>query len=109
MNKQKQIDLIRKKNAELSQQLDDMRFKLEFDSQLNRNGYQRAKDLIDDLEKIKQDWGFAVNDLNDKREIYSDLISELQKIKNIMASMGFKIPWYRRIMNKFKKAINKSR
>lgn len=102
MNRQKQMDIIRKKNAELSKQLDDMRFKLEFDSQLNSEGYQRAKDLINDLEKIKQEWLLTLDDLNDKREKYSYLISDLQKIKNIMVGMGFKIPWYKKIINKLK-------
>lgn len=109
MNKAKQMDRIRKRNAELSKQLDEMRFKLEFNSQLNMNGYQHAKDLIDDLEKIKQDWMFAVNDLNNKREEYADLITDLQKMKDIMVSMGFKIPWHKKIINKFKNAINMSK
>lgn len=102
MNNLKQINAIRKRNAELTKQLNDMRFKLEFDSQLNMNGYKRAKDLIDDLEKIKQDWMLSLNDLNDKRMKYSYLIADLQEIKNIMVSMGFKIPWYKKIINKFK-------
>lgn len=101
MNKSKQADIIRKRNAELSQQLDELRFKLEFDSQLNKEGYQRAKDLINDLEHIKQEWIFALDDLNDKREKYSDLISDLQNIKHIMVDMGFKIPLYKKIINKF--------
>lgn len=102
MNGVKQIEKIRKRNAELSKQLDDMRFKLEFDSQLNMNGYQRAKDLIDDLERIKNDWIVSLDDLNDKRIKYSYLITDLQEIKNIMVNMGFKIPWYKKIINKLK-------
>ena len=102
MNKQKQIDLIRKKNAELSKQLDDMRFKLESNTQLNMEGYKKAKDLIVELEEIKQDWLSTLYDLNNQRERYSDLINDLQKIKNIMVSMNFKIPWYKKIINKLK-------
>lgn len=103
MNRQKQIDMIRRKNAELSKQLDDLRFKLEYDSQLNSNAVERAKNLIDDLEKIKQDWLSTLNDLNNKREKYSELITDLQKIKNIMVNRGFKIPWYKKVINRFKK------
>ena len=102
MGKEKQMDIVRKRNAELTKQLEDMKFKLEFNSQLNMNGYKQAKDLIGDLEKIKQDWLSAIEDLNNKREKYSNLIVDLQKIKNIMIHRGFKIPWYRKIINKLK-------
>lgn len=102
MNKLKQVDVVRKRNAELTKQLDDMRFKLEFDSQLNMQGYQRAKDLINDLEKIKHNWINALDDLNDKRAKYDCLINELQEMKKAMVSIGFKIPWYRKIINKLK-------
>lgn len=102
MNRLKEVDMIRKRNAELTKQLDDAKFNLEVNSQLNMEGYKRAKDLIDDLEKIKQDWTFALNDLNDKRTKYSNLIADLQEIKNIMINMGFKISWYKKIKNKFK-------
>ena len=102
MNRQKQIEIIRKRNTELSKQLDDVKFQLEFNSQLNSEGYQRARDLIVDLEKIKQEWLIALDDLNDKREKYSYLISDLQEMKTIMVNMGFKIPWYKKIANKLK-------
>ena len=102
MNKAKQMELIRKRNKELTEQLDDMRFKLEFDSQLNSKGYQRAKDLIADLGKIKQDWLEALDDLNEKRTQYSFLIADLQSMKKVMCSMGFKIPWYKKVINKLK-------
>lgn len=103
MNNVKQVDMIRKRNAELTKQLDNLKFQLEFNSQLNMKGYQSAKDLISDLEQIKHDWMLALDDLNDKRMKYSELISDLQKIKNIMVDNGFKIPWYRKVMNKLKR------
>lgn len=102
MNRLKQVDVIRKRNAELTKQLDDLKFQLEFKSQLNMKGYQKAKELIDDLEKIKQDWTVALDDLNNKRIKYSNLIADLQTIKHIMANRGFKIPWYNKIINKIK-------
>jgi chromosome segregation ATPase len=102
MDKSKQVEAIRKRNSELTKQLEDIRFELEFNSQLNTKGYQRAKDLIEELEQIKQDWTLALEDLNDKREKYSILIADLQKIKKIMTNMGFKIPWHKKIINKLR-------
>ena len=74
MNKVKQLETIRKHNLELSHQLDEAKFELEYNSKLNAEGYQRAKDLIDDLYGIKK----------------------------IMTDVGFKIPWYKKIINKLK-------
>ena len=102
MNRLKQADMIRKRNAELSKQLDDMKFKLEYNSQLNMEGYKHAKDLIVELEQLKQEWKSSIDDLNDKREKYAELIAELRTIKNIMKNMGFKIPWYKKLINKLK-------
>lgn len=109
MNRTKQMDIVRKKNAELSKQLDDIKFQLEFNSQLNMNGYNKAKDLIVELESIKQDWLKSLNDLNNQKEKYSDLVNDLHEIKKIMISRKFKIPWYRKLINKLKRAINKSK
>lgn len=103
MNKLKQIDVIRKRNAELTKELENMRFKLEFDSQLNTESYKRAKDLINDLEKIKSEWIKIIENLNKKDIEYSYLISELKTIKDIMRNMGFKIPIHKKILLYFKK------
>ena len=97
------MDAIRKRNAELTKKIDDMKFELEFNSQLNMNSHQRAKSLIDDLEKIKQEWELVLDDLNDKREKYYNLITDLQVIKNVMVDKGFRIPWHRKITNKLKR------
>ena len=101
MDRKKQIELVRKRNAELTKQIDDLKFKLEFDNQLNMEGYKRAKDLILDLENIKSEWINVVNNLKEKDIEYSYLISELKEIRNIMRNMGFKIPWYKKIFLHF--------
>lgn len=102
MNRLKQADMIRKRNAELTEQINNLRFQLDFNTQLNMEGYKHAKDLINDLEKIKQDWISALNSLNNQRDRYSNLISDLQTMKNIMVSRGFKIPWHQKLINKLK-------
>ena len=105
MDKKKQLELIRKRNIELSKQIDDLKFKLEFDYQLNMEGYKRAKDLISDLERIKSDWMKVVEDLKEKEVEYSYLISELKMIRDIMRNMGFKIPIYKKILLRLKSKI----
>lgn len=106
MDKMKQIDLIRKRNKELSKQLNDLKFKLEFDSQFNAEGYKQAKDLIQDLEKIKSEWLQALNDLQNAKLKYSFLIKNLQEIKKLMGDIGYKIPLRKRIIMKFKNCLD---
>lgn len=102
MNKVKQLESIRKHNLELVHQLDEAKFELEYNSKLNAEGYQRAKDLINDLEKIKKEWLISIEELKHQRDKYADLIHDLYEIKKIMVDVGFKIPWYKKIINKIK-------
>lgn len=102
MNRSKQIELVRKRNAELTKQLKDVKLKLQLDSELNMKERERAKDLISELEQIKKEWISIIKDLNDKKEKYSNLIFDLQEMKKVMISMGFKIPWYRKIINRLR-------
>lgn len=107
MDRKKEVELIRKRNAELTQQLDDFKFKLEFDSQLNMEGYKRAKDLITDLEKIKKDWLDTLERLKEKEYEYDDLLAILKQSGTIMHEMGFKIPWHKRMFLRLKKWIKR--
>lgn len=102
MNKVKQLETIRKHNLELTHQLEEAKFELEYNSKLNAEGYERAKDLIDDLERIKKEWLFSIEELKHQKDKYTDLINDLCEIKKIMTDVGFKIPWYKKIINKLK-------
>lgn len=108
MYEKKQLDIVRKRNSELSKQIDDLKFKLEFDKQLNREGYQNAKDLIADLEIIKMDWLKVVKELQNYKVQYSILIDDLKQIKTIMINMGFKVPLHKKIIFKIKQKFNKT-
>ena len=104
MDKMKQIDLIRKRNKELSKQLNDLKFKLEFDSQLIK--FKIELTMIQDLEKIKSEWLQALNDLQNAKLKYSFLIKNLQEIKKLMGDIGYKIPLRKRIIMKFKNCLD---
>lgn len=94
MNRRKQAENIRKRNAELNQQLDELRQRLKDKPQTDK--------LIFELEQIKDEWLNALQDLNDKREKYDSLISDMMEIKKIMKATGYKIkiPWYRKFKRK---------
>lgn len=103
MNTSKQIDIIRKRNVDLSQKLEDLQFKLDYQSQLNTGSYQTAKELITELINIKDEWNKSLKILQDRDAEYQRLINDLKKLRKIMISNGIKIPWYKRIFYKIKK------
>ena len=103
MDKKKQLDIIRKRNSQLSEELDKLKFKIEFDMEFNQESFKEAKSLITELEEIKANWLSVIEELEKREMEYSQLIHELKEIKRIMHSMGFKIPWYVKLVNKFKK------
>lgn len=105
MDKKKQIDLIRKRNSDLSKQFNDLKFKLELDSKLNIDSYKIAKDLINDLEKIKLDWNKSLDEIQNYKIQYAILINELKEIKKTLNSMGFKLPHHKRIVLTVKRVI----
>ena len=86
MDRSKQIDVMRQRNINLSEQIKDLHLKLEYNKQLNSEGYQTAKDLIADLENIKENWLETLNRLYNIESEYQGLISDMKKIKESMLS-----------------------
>ena len=85
MDNNKQIENIRKRNMELNEQIKDLQLKLEYHKQLNSESYQTAKDLIEDLEKIREEWLETLQRLHDKEIEYQSLISDLMKVRDILS------------------------
>lgn len=86
MDREKQIDVMRQRNINLSEQIKDLQLKLEYNKQLNSEGYQTAKDLIEELENIKENWLETLNRLYDIESEYQGLISDMKEIKESMLS-----------------------
>lgn len=100
MNRQKQIELSRKRNADLEQKLKDVKFKLEYDRELNQKALSQAKNLITELEMHEIEKQKELNNLKEMRERYQGLLNSLQDMRNEMAKMGFKRPWYKRLIGR---------
>lgn len=99
MNKDKKIDLMKKRNKSLTEQVETLQFELDYNTSLNNEGFQRAKDLIVELEQLKARWEESIAELDKCRDEYESLIFELREMKKIMKKAGFKIPWYKKIKN----------
>lgn len=102
MDKKKQIDLIRKRNCSLSEELENLKLKMDFDRELNGQGYEDVKSLVSDLENIKTEWEQSLSELKVSQAKYDCLVSDLKTIRNEMLK-GIKIAWYKKLLFKFKK------
>lgn len=80
MDRVKQIDVIRKRNMDLTDQIKDLQLKLEYNKQLNSQGYQAAKELIQELEAIKGNWLEALRKLYETEAEYQGLISDMRNM-----------------------------
>lgn len=84
MDKNKQADIIRKRNAKLTKQLEEVNTGLELDRFINGESYQRAKNLITDMELIKKKWITALDNLYEKQAEYDRLIGEVKDLRKRM-------------------------
>ena len=85
MDNNKQIENIRKRNMELNKQIDDLKYMLKHHKQLNTESYQTAKELIEELEKIREEWLETLQRLHDKEIEYQSLISDIMKVRDILS------------------------
>ena len=86
MDNNKKIENIRKRNMKLNEQIDELKYKLEYHKELNMESYQTAKDLIADLENIREEWIQTLQRLHDMESEYQELISDMKEIKENMVS-----------------------
>lgn len=85
MDNTEKIKLLRKRNAQMQEKLDEIKKKSE---SLNRpDDDKQTFDLIKELENIREDWLKALEELNKEREEYAKLISELRQLRDTFKSI----------------------
>lgn len=82
MDRNKQTEIIRKRNAQLSKQLEDLKIAFAYDKTLNREGYKHARNLIADIENLKREWEDALTKIREKQDEYQTLVKDLKKFRN---------------------------
>lgn len=90
MDRIKQAELIRKRNAELTLQLNEIKEKLEQEKHSNEYRNKRTDDLISELESIQKEWTESLNDINNQRDELYSLINDVKEIKNILTNTVLK-------------------
>lgn len=79
MTQEKTIEVLRKQNAKLKEELDALKGRNTKYTDDSKN--KRVDDLIAELEGIKKQWHDAMNDLKEEKARYTELMKDLRSIK----------------------------
>lgn len=94
MNTTKSIDILRKRNTQLTEQLkqvEDLQKSYEQIKHLNQEyekhdpdyADRRVSELITELEEIKEEWTAALEELNKERDEYKELIRDMKMVRGM--------------------------
>ncbi len=87
-------EITRQRNLELSKELEDVKFQLAMQKELNSESAKKAKELIAELEAIKLTWLKSLKELNNQREQYRDLIIEVKDLRNNLKGRNAITRWF---------------
>lgn len=80
MNDTKTIELLRKRNTQMQEELDRLK-ELRIKQENNDPENKKISKLITDLENIRKEWMSILEDLNQDRKEYITLIEDLRTIR----------------------------
>ncbi len=85
MNSTKTIDLLRKRNAQMQEELDKLKEINNKNS--NSSDNKQLSHLIKELEDIKKEWLVILDELSQEREQYKNLAEDLRCIRESFRSL----------------------
>ena len=85
MNSTKTIDLLRKRNAQIQEELDKLKEINNKNS--NSSDNKQLSHLIKELEDIKKEWLVILDELSQEREQYKNLTEDLRCIRESFRSL----------------------
>ena len=85
MNNTKTIDLLRKRNAQIQEELD--RLKEINNKNAPSSDNKKISHLIKELEGIKEEWMTILDELNQEREQYRNLTEDLRNIRESFGNL----------------------
>lgn len=80
MKETKTIELLRKRNTQLQEELDRLK-ELHLKQESNDPENKKVSELITDLENIRTEWMKILEELNQDREEYIALIDDLRTVR----------------------------
>ena len=103
MNHVKRAEAVRKQNIELLQKVDDLQKQIADMTEIDRQEKERLQSIFCELEIIKTKWCLAIEELENKKVEYQNLIYAMGEIKDIMFDMNVRIPWHQKMKMKILK------
>lgn len=85
MTQEKTIEVLRKQNVKLQEELDALKSRNTKYTDDSKN--KRVDALISELEEIKKQWNDTIKDLKDEKARYTGLIKDLRMVKNIFGEI----------------------
>lgn len=80
MTQEKTIEVLRKRNAKLQEELGTLRGQSEKSTDEFKN--KHVDEVISELEGIKKQWQDALDDLKAEKAKYTELMKDMRSIKN---------------------------
>ena len=87
-------DVLRKRNEELSKQLEEAKIELSMQKDLNSEAAQKAKELITRLEIIKSQMEQTLDEIENIRNKYKSLITEMKEFKDSVKGRNAIERWF---------------
>lgn len=87
-------EITRQRNLELSKELEDIKFQLAVQKELNSESTKKAKELIVELEMIKLAWLKSLKEVEKQKEQYRDLIDEVKDLRNNLKGRNAITRWF---------------
>lgn len=100
MDKDKQLEIIRKRNIELTEEIEGLKkLLLEKDEAI-----KDSEKTVAELHRIKAEWETIIADLKEQKEKYVRLNKKAENMKSellgIVEQSGVSVPWYKKIKYK---------
>ena len=91
------IDILRKRNIELAQQVHYLESELKLtQDKLNNSGYE-------EVEKLKGEFFELIKEVKEKKVEYENLINELKEMRKFMNTVEFRDHWIKKAKKDFLK------
>lgn len=104
MENKKQIDSLRRRNADLNAEVFELKKKLEEAEAKQPDEQQKA--TMKELEDLKAEWETQIAELKKKSAECDKMMGAMKESNQVVKTMGFKLPWYKRIRLRHEQKVN---
>ena len=107
MNVIKEYERLKCDNIEYKDKIRDLEFQLFKKDTLNNHGYEKAKNMIIEIESLRQELKKTILDAKKKSSELDQIILELNELKKVMVSLGYNVPFKQKVKMKINKLLHR--